>query len=162
VERTRRFIRARYQAVRYCATLIGPPFASWLIVSSALLRAAALGAVKLRNWFSPDLAALLSAPIIMGAIAVLGGWLFPVVNWLQHPTGLAWLWALGIATGTSIFGIVLLFLAKLSQYRAGAFLRVGCDHLAPRQQRLYRLSFWLIVPSVIVLVALLSAVHRLG
>jgi hypothetical protein len=116
--------------------------------------------MKSRNWFPLDIAALLSFPIIVLAVMVLMVPIFPVINWLRHPTASAWLWALALSTGASLFGIVLLFLAKLPQYRAGIFLRVGSHDLPPRQQRLYRLSFWLIIPSVIVLLALLSAVHR--
>ncbi len=116
--------------------------------------------MKSGNWFPLDLAALLFSPIIIAAVALLMGSLFPVISWLRHPTPVSWLWALAIATGTSIVGVVLLFLAKLPQYRAGIFWRVGSQHLPPLQQQLYRASFWLIVPSVIVLLALLSALHR--
>jgi hypothetical protein len=88
------------------------------------------------------------------------GSLFPTINLLRHPTGLTWLWTFGIATGAALLGTVLLFVAKLPQYRTGIFLRLGARHLPPREQRLYRVSFWLIVPSVLVLVALLFASHR--
>lgn len=57
-------------------------------------------------------------------------------------------------------GTVLLFFAKLPQYRAGDFLRVGCRHLPPTQQRLYRGAYWLIIPSLVVLLALLSVGGR--
>jgi hypothetical protein len=116
--------------------------------------------MKSRHWFPPDLAALLFSPIIMTAVSLLLGSLFPMIHRLRNPTPHAWLWALGIATSTSILGIVLLFVAKLPQYRAGIFLRVGSHHLPPRHQQLYRLSFSLIIPSVIVLSALLWAAHR--
>lgn len=116
--------------------------------------------MKFRDWFPLDLAALLFSPIIFGAVALLMGSLFPMINWLRHPTPLSWLWALGIATGTSLLGMVLLFLAKLPQYRAGVFLRVGCHHLPPRQQQLYRISFWFIIPSVLILSALLAVAPR--
>jgi len=99
-------------------------------------------------------------PVMMLAAMLLVAPMTPVINWLLHPTSVAWLWALGIATGTSILGTVLLFLAKLPQYRAGIFFRIGSHGLPERQQRLYRISFWLIVPSIVVLLALLSAVHR--
>jgi hypothetical protein len=112
--------------------------------------------MKIRNQFPLDWAALLSVPLI----SVLIGSLFPIINWFRHPTAHSWLWAVGIATCTSLLGAVLLFFAKLPQYRAGIFLRVGCQHLPPRQQRLYHASFWLIVPSIFVLLALLSAVKR--
>ncbi len=116
--------------------------------------------MKSRNGISPDMAALLFSPIIILAVSLLMGLAVPIITWFRHPTGVAWLWTLGIATGTSILGTILLFLAKLPQYRAGIFLRFGSQHLPPRQQRLYRLSFWLIVPSVVVLLALLSASQR--
>jgi len=116
--------------------------------------------MKDRHWFPLDMAALVSTPLIIIGISFLMDSLFPVIHWLRHPTGLAWLWALGMATGTSILGTGLLFLAKLPQYRAGILLRVGSRHLPPREQRLYRASFWLIVPSIVVLFALLSAAGR--
>lgn len=81
--------------------------------------------------------------------------LFPVFNWMRHPTALPWLWALAISTGAAIVGTVLLFLAKLPQYSAGIFFQVGPRHLPRAQQRLYRRAFWLIIPSLFVLLALL-------
>lgn len=116
--------------------------------------------MKVRLPLSPDLAAIRSFLVIVLAVALLMEAFFPVIPWLRHPTALAWLWALGVATATSLFGLVLLFRAKLPQYRAGHFFRVGSRDLPPRGQRLYRTAFWLIVPSIIVLLALLSAVHR--
>src|SRR6476659_3902647 len=112
--------------------------------------------MKPRNLFPLDLAALLSFPITALAVMLLMQPLFPVIHWLRHPTPVAWLWALGAATVAAIIGTALLFIAKLPQYRAGIFLRVGSQHLPPRHQRLYRAAFWLIVPSILVLVALLS------
>ena len=116
--------------------------------------------MKPRNWFPVDVAALLSFPITLLAVMLLMQPVFPVINWLRHPTPVAWLWVLGTATLSAIVGTALLFVAKLPQYRAGIFLRVGCHHLPPRHRRLYHAAFWLIVPSILILVALLSAVHR--
>ncbi|MEP6671112.1 MAG: hypothetical protein ABJF10_18270, partial [Chthoniobacter sp.] len=116
--------------------------------------------MKSRHWFPLDLSALLSIPLVVLGISFLMGALFPAISWFRHLTGLPWLWALGIATGTSFLGTLLLFLAKLPQYRAGIFLRVGSHHLPPREQRLYRVSFWLIVPSIVVLFALLPAAAK--
>ncbi|ETK03001.1 hypothetical protein N425_01105 [Tannerella sp. oral taxon BU063 isolate Cell 2] len=82
------------------------------------------------------------------------------MNWLRHSDASTWLCAAGIAIGISVLGAVLLFLAKLPEYRAGIFFRIGSRHLPSAQQRLYRLSFWLVIPSVIVLLALLSAADR--
>ena len=116
--------------------------------------------MKSRHWFPLDLAALLSFPLVVLGISLPMAFLFPAINWLRHLTALPWLWALGIATATSLLGTVLVFLAKLPQYRAGIFLRVGSRDLPPREQRFYRASFWLIVPSIIALFALLSAAQR--
>lgn len=116
--------------------------------------------MKSRHWISPDIAMLVFSPILLLAISLLTGLSYPIVTCLRHPSALAWLWALGVATSTSFIGIMFLFFAKLPQYRAGILLRVGCQHLPSRQQRLYRLSFWLIVPSIVVLLGLLSAAQH--
>jgi hypothetical protein len=136
-------------------------YTAWKKASSQIRHAyPPIEAMKSRNWFPLDLAALLFLPIIALGVMLLMERISPIINWLRHPTAFAWLWALGIVTGTSILGTLLLFLAKLPEYRVGIFFRVGCHHLPPPQQRLYRVSFWLIVPSIIVLLVLLSAAYR--
>lgn len=125
--------------------------------SSTLLSESA--AMKDRNRFPLDLSVLLF-PIPFLIVSLLMAPLFAIVNWLRHPTPSAWLWAVGIASCTAVFGTVVLFVAKLPQYRAGIFLRIGSQHLPIREQRLYLISWWLIVPSIFVLLVLYGVVHR--
>lgn len=103
---------------------------------------------------------LLLFPIVPLAGAVLIATIFQAVNWLRLPIDAAWFWMFGIAVGASVLGALLLSIAKLPQYRAGVFLRPGFRHLPPRRQRLYRISFWLIIPSIVVLLASLLAPRR--
>ncbi|MHA3773122.1 hypothetical protein ACXR0O_16440 [Verrucomicrobiota bacterium sgz303538] len=115
--------------------------------------------MKDRNRFPLDLSVLLF-PVPLLIVSLLMDLLFPIVSWLRHPTPSAWLWTLGIATSAAVLGTVVLFVAKLPQYRAGIFLRIGSQYLPIREQRLYRISWWLLVPSIFVLLALYGAVHR--
>ena len=111
----------------------------------------------LRTRFPLDLAYLLS-PLPLIVAAVFGSLFFRITWWLVYPTPQAWLGILGFAFTTALTGALLLLWAKLPQYRAGIFFRVGCRQLPPLHQRLYRLAFRLIVPSLIVVsVMLLTA-----
>jgi len=108
------------------------------------------------------MAVLLSQPVIVITMVIAISFLFPIFNALRHPTPAGCLTVLYIATGTAAVGIVLLFCAKLPQYKQGVFLRFGASGLPPRSQRLYRLAYRLIVPScpaLLVLLAIASGVR---
>jgi len=98
----------------------------------------------------------------MGGVAVICTFLFPVVAVLRRPTVDAWLNCVYGALLTAAVGTLLLFCAKIPQYRAGVFWRIGCSHFPPRSRQLYRLACLLIVPSCLVLIGLLLVAHRIS
>ena len=110
-----------------------------------------------RHHFPHDLALLFLLPGFLLASCLLTSTLVPVVAWLLRPDAATWLRALSAATGLSVLGVVLLFVAKLPHYRAGIYFRVGCGGLPQRQQRFYRASLWIIGLSIVALMALLLA-----
>ena len=113
-----------------------------------------------RNNFPPDMLALLFQPLVVVALAIAFSFLFPIVSAVRHPTVGVWFTTFYVATAVSFIGALLLFLAKLPQYRAGIFWRVGSRHLPPFHQRLYRLAFLLLVPSCIALLTLILLAPR--
>ncbi|RYD75035.1 MAG: hypothetical protein EOP84_18925 [Verrucomicrobiaceae bacterium] len=109
-----------------------------------------------RNHFPRDLHLLIFQPVLMLVMMVaLSSILFPLINGIRHPSPSGWLIAFYIATSAALLGTGLLFFAKLPQYRAGSFWRLGFRHLPALHQRLYRLAFLLIVPSCLALLLLL-------
>lgn len=110
---------------------------------------------SLRQHFPPDLLALIFQPVLILVVALGPGLLLSAITGLRQPSAFGWIAAFYAATSTAILGIVLLFFAKLPQYRAGSFWRVGFRHLPPSHQHLYRFAFLLIVPSCLVLLVLL-------
>jgi hypothetical protein len=106
------------------------------------------------------MAVLLFQPIAVIVMMVALGLLFPFFNAVRHPTPTGWLTTLYVATAAAAVGIVLLFCAKLPQYRAGIFLRFGSSHLPLRSQRLYRLAYRVIIPSCVTLLILLAVASR--
>ena len=111
--------------------------------------------------FPPDLAIFLRGPIIMAVIAIALGLLFPLFNLVRHPTPSAWLATFYAAFIGAALGVVLLFCAKLPQYRAGIFFRFGSSRLPPWSQRLYRLAYVFIVASCLILFMLLTNGSRI-
>jgi len=67
----------------------------------------------------------------------------------------AWFAALSVAATLSLCGTLLLFAAKLPQYRAGIFWRFGSRRLPLFQQKLYRAAYCLIIPGCAALLLLL-------
>ena len=104
--------------------------------------------------------ALLFQPLIVVALAIAFSFLFPIVSAMRHPSVGVWFTTFYAATAASIVGALVLFLAKLPQYRAGIFWRVGSRHLPPFHQRLYRLAFILLIPSCIALLILIPLASR--
>jgi hypothetical protein len=113
-----------------------------------------------RGRFPPDMAVLLLPPIILVVMLVALSFLFPFFNAVRHPTPAGWLVALYLATAGATIGTILLFCAKLPQYRSGIFFRFGPSHLPLRSQRLYRLAYRFIVPSCLALLILLMIASR--
>ena len=99
--------------------------------------------------------ALLIQPLVIAAFAIAFSLLFPIVSAVRHPSASGWFTTFYVATGASIVGALLLFFAKLPQYRAGIFWRIGFRHLPPFHQRLYRFAFLLLVPSCLALLILI-------
>ena len=59
-----------------------------------------------------------------------------------------------VAVLAGAVGVVLLFFARLPQYRRRQFFTFGSRHLDTAHRRLYRLAYFFVVVSGIVLVAL--------
>jgi hypothetical protein len=147
-----------YELLRAIPWTRGPVLQSGGGVSCRAFLKCRSESMNTRNSFPSDWKVMLILQLSVPVVALLLGTVFVVLGWLSHPTAAAWLWAFGLATGVSLIGTALLFLAKLPQYRAGVFFCLGCRHLPPRQQRLDRTSFWLIAPSILVLAVLVSAI----
>ena len=113
-----------------------------------------------RNHFPQDMLALLVQPLVIAAFAIAFGSLLPIIFAVSHPSASGWFTTFYIATGASVFGALLLFFAKLPQYRAGIFWRIGSRHLPPFHQRLYRFAFLLLVPSCLALLILIPLAPR--
>ena len=99
--------------------------------------------------------AMLVQPLVIAAFAIAFGFLFPIVSAVSHPSASGWFTTFQVATGASIIGALLLFFAKLPQYRAGILWRIGSRHLPPFHQRLYRFAFLLLIPSCLALFILI-------
>ena len=61
-----------------------------------------------------------------------------------------------IAFGLAIFGLLLLFFARLPLYRQGKLLTFGSKELPERHKRIYRIAYYLIVASVVMMLLMLA------
>jgi hypothetical protein len=116
--------------------------------------------MRYRSQFPADLSLLLTFLLMPIPAMLLVSALSPLISWFRHPTPTAWLWAVGISLGASLLGAALLFIAKLPAYRVGNFLRIGRRHLPERYQRMYLVSFRIIIPAILMLTALVAAGRR--
>src|SRR5436190_13258669 len=87
--------------------------------------------------FPADLRMLFSTEAIMLMVGVVVAFAFSAVGWLSELTPVAWSWWVRSSLAMALLGAAMLFVAKLPQYRAGAFFRFGSRHLPRRHQRLY-------------------------
>jgi hypothetical protein len=113
-----------------------------------------------RGLFPRDLLALLLQPVLTVATALLLPFCFGVAQTIRHPVVSPT--AFHVATTGAIFGAVLLLFAKLPQYRAGVFFRVGYRHLPRHCQGRYQLAFIVIVPSILTMIVLVWFAVRAG
>ena len=114
-----------------------------------------------RGRFPQDLLIILLQPLLCIPIILLSGAMLPLMGAIRHPSSAGWLMAFEIATTTALIGTLLLFLAKLPQYRSRIFWRIGSRDLPPQHQRLYRLAFLLLIPSLLTLAALVPLASRI-
>ena len=101
------------------------------------------------DWsFPPDLAAILGP--ILAAFAFL--YLISAVSWARASGGTS-LFRFALCLG--VLGSVALFVARLPLYRRRRFFTLGPRALTGWHRKLYYVAYALIVPSVLLLVALL-------
>lgn len=66
-----------------------------------------------------------------------------------------------IAFGLAVFGLALLFIAKLPLYRQGKFLTFGSKELPEKYKGIYRIAYYLIVASVVIMLLILAMLWKM-
>jgi hypothetical protein len=93
--------------------------------------------------------------LIVPLVAILAGMFFPFVSHLTRHGSLP-VYIVAVLAG--VVGVVLLFFARLPLYRQRQFFTFGSRHLDTAHRRLYRLAYFLVWVSGILLFALFLAV----
>jgi uncharacterized membrane protein YidH (DUF202 family) len=85
---------------------------------------------------------------------------FDAIAFFRHPTQDGWLMVLRVASALAIIGTLLLVWAKAPQYAQGEWWRAGRQHLPAFHRKLYAISFALLIPAILTLLALLANASR--
>ena len=64
-----------------------------------------------------------------------------------------------LAGAAGVIGIVLLFFARLPLYRQRKFFVLGSKQLPPRNQKLYRIAYGFLIPSMLTMLGILALVR---
>ena len=104
-------------------------------------------------WHS-DIPGLLSF-LLIPLVALLGGMFLPFMSHLRRHDSLP-VYIVAVLAG--VLGVVLLFFARLPLYRQRQFFTFGSRHLDAAHRKLYRLAYFFVWVSGILLFALLLAV----